>query len=241
MYQKEQCQKAFQQMLQHCCGDFHSATRALVRSGTDVAHLGLPRSGCSNSSQRWLMALRSGLCARQSSSSTPILTKHFCMDLALCTGALSCWNRKGPSPNCCHNVGSTEWSRMSLNAVVLRFTFTGTKEPEPWKTAPDHYSSSTKLYSWHYALGQVAFSWHPPNPDSSVGLPDLKAWFITPENDFPMRVQCPGALHQYSWHLALCVVILCLCVAARQWKPISWSSRQQLLCWCCFQGQFRTR
>jgi hypothetical protein len=36
----------------------------------------------------------------------------------------------------------------------------------------DHYSSSTKLYSWHYALGPVAFSWHLPNPDLSVRLPD---------------------------------------------------------------------
>uniref|UniRef100_A0A4W5M2Q7 Aldo-keto reductase family 1, member A1a (aldehyde reductase) n=1 Tax=Hucho hucho TaxID=62062 RepID=A0A4W5M2Q7_9TELE len=35
------------------------------------------------------MGLRSGLCAGQSSSSTPISTNLFCMDLALCTGALS--------------------------------------------------------------------------------------------------------------------------------------------------------
>uniref|UniRef100_A0A674E8V8 Aryl-hydrocarbon-interacting protein-like 1 n=1 Tax=Salmo trutta TaxID=8032 RepID=A0A674E8V8_SALTR len=41
--------------------------------------------------------------------------------------------------------------------------------------APDHYSSSTKLYSWHYAFGQVAFCWHPPNPNVSVGLPDGEA------------------------------------------------------------------
>ena len=40
-------------------------------------------------------------------------------------------NRKGSSPNCCHKVGSTELSRMSLYAVVLRFPFTGTKGPEP--------------------------------------------------------------------------------------------------------------
>ena len=75
------------------------------------------------------MEWRSGLCAGQSSSSTPILTNHFCMDLALCRGALSCWNRKGPSPNCCHKVGSSELSSMSLYAVALRFPFTGTKGP----------------------------------------------------------------------------------------------------------------
>jgi hypothetical protein len=34
--------------------------------------------------------LRSGLCAGQSSFSTPISTNHFCMNLALCTWALSC-------------------------------------------------------------------------------------------------------------------------------------------------------
>ena len=30
------------------------------------------------------------------------------MDLALCTGAQSCWNRKGPFPNCSHKVGSMQ-------------------------------------------------------------------------------------------------------------------------------------
>uniref|UniRef100_A0A674E5Y3 Myosin IXb n=1 Tax=Salmo trutta TaxID=8032 RepID=A0A674E5Y3_SALTR len=81
------------------------------------------------------------------------------------------------TPYCCHKVGSTESSRMSLYAVALRFPFTGTKgtSPNHLKTAPDHYSSSTKLYSWHYALGQVTSSWHPPNPDSSVALPDGEA------------------------------------------------------------------
>ena len=75
------------------------------------------------------MELRSELCAGQSSSSTPISTNHFCLDLALCTGVLAWWNRKGPSPNWCHKVGSTESSRMSLSAVALRFPFTGTKGP----------------------------------------------------------------------------------------------------------------
>jgi hypothetical protein len=65
-----------------------------------------------------------------SSSSTPISTKHFCTDLTLCMGTLSCWNRKGPSPNFFHKVGSTESSRM-LYAVALRFPLTGTKGPSP--------------------------------------------------------------------------------------------------------------
>ena len=36
-----------------------------------------------------------------------------------------------PSPNFCHNVGSTESSRISLYAVKLRFPFIGTKGPSP--------------------------------------------------------------------------------------------------------------
>ena len=83
---------------------FHSGTRALVRSGTDVGRLGLARSQHSITSQRCSMGLRLGLCAGQSSSSTSISTNNFFMDLALCTGTLSCWNKKGPSPNCCHKL-----------------------------------------------------------------------------------------------------------------------------------------
>ncbi len=41
----------------------------------------------------------------------------------LFTGAQSCWNRKGPSPNCSH--------KMSQYAEALRFIFTGTKGPNP--------------------------------------------------------------------------------------------------------------
>ena len=36
------------------------------------------------------------------------------------------------------------------------------------------------------------FSWHPLNPDSTVGLPDGEALFITPENVFPL-LQSPMA------------------------------------------------
>ena len=71
-----------------------------------------------------------------------------------------------------HKVGSTESSRMY--ADPLRCSFNGTKvlgEKQPQSI----YSSFTKLYSWHYVLGQVAFSWHLPNPDLSVELPDGEA------------------------------------------------------------------
>uniref|UniRef100_A0A3P8S0T8 Uncharacterized protein n=1 Tax=Amphiprion percula TaxID=161767 RepID=A0A3P8S0T8_AMPPE len=65
----------------------HSSRSSFVRSHTDVGPEGLALSLCSNSSQRCSMGLRSGLCAGQSSSSTPDSVIHVFMDLALCTGA----------------------------------------------------------------------------------------------------------------------------------------------------------
>jgi hypothetical protein len=105
---------------------FHLATTALVRSGAGVGQLGLAHSR-PNSSQRCLMELRSGLCAGQSSSSTPISTNHFCMDLALCTRVLSCRSRKGPSSNCSHKVGSTELLEAQL--LTDNFYMLGTSAP----------------------------------------------------------------------------------------------------------------
>ena len=102
-----------------------------MRSHTDVGREGLALRLRSNSSQRCSIELRSGLCASQSSSSTPNSLIHVFMDLALCTGAQSCWNRKGPSPNCSHKVGSMELSNISWYAEAFRVPFTGTKGPSP--------------------------------------------------------------------------------------------------------------
>ena len=109
----------------------HSFCRAFMRSGTDVGREGLARNLRSSSSQRCSMGLRSGLCAGQSSSSTPNSSNYVFIVLALCTGAQSCWNRKGPSPNCCHKVGSIALSKMSWYAEALRLPFTGDKGPSP--------------------------------------------------------------------------------------------------------------
>uniref|UniRef100_A0AAZ3R1L6 ZZ-type domain-containing protein n=1 Tax=Oncorhynchus tshawytscha TaxID=74940 RepID=A0AAZ3R1L6_ONCTS len=84
--QLHRLRQLLEQVLKHT---LYTHTLSLVRSGTDVGRLGLARSRHSNSSQRCSMGLRSGLCAGQSSSSIPISTNHFCMDLALCMGALS--------------------------------------------------------------------------------------------------------------------------------------------------------
>ena len=172
--------------------------------------------------------------------STPISTNYFCMDLALCTGALLCWYRKVPSSNCCLKVGSTESSRMSLYAVALIFPFSGTKEPDP-KTAPDHYSSSTKLYSWHYAFGQVVFSWNPPSSDLSVGLPDGEAWFITTENTFHLR-HSPMAESFTPLQLTLDIAHGDLSVRLLgHGNQFHEGPDEQFLCWRCFQSQFGTQ
>jgi hypothetical protein len=109
------------------------------------------------------------------------------------------------------------------------------------KTAPDHYSSSTKLYSWHYALALVAFFWHPPNPDSSVRLPDAEAWFTTPENAFPL-IHSPMAARftplQPTLGIAhgdLRLVCSCLAMETHFMKLPTNSS-----CAGCFQRQFGT-
>jgi len=95
----------------------HSSRSAFVRSGSDVGREVLAHSLRSNSSQRCSIGLRSGLCAGQSSSSTPNSIIHVFMDLTLCTGAQSCW--KGPSPNCSHKVGSMKLSKTSWYAEAL--------------------------------------------------------------------------------------------------------------------------
>ena len=46
-----------------------------------------------------------------------------------------------------------------------------------------HYSSSTKLHSWHYAFRQITFSCI----RQTQIQPDGKARFITPENAFPLQ------------------------------------------------------
>src|SRR4029434_6078389 len=109
----------------------HSFCRAFMRSGTDVGREGLGRNLRSSSSHRCSMGLTSGLCTGQSSASTLNSSNHDFIVLALCTGAQSCWHRKGPSPNSCHMVGSIALSKMSWYAESLRLPFTGDKGPSP--------------------------------------------------------------------------------------------------------------
>ena len=63
---------------------------------------------------------------------------------------------------------------LSLYAVALRCPFTEGPSPNHEKQ-PQTIIPPPPNFSWHSPLGQVAFSWHPPNPDSSIGLPGGEA------------------------------------------------------------------
>ncbi len=83
--------QAFHQILDLAAGICsHSETRALASSNIDVGW-GLAHSRCSSLTQRCWMALRSGLCAGQSVSTTRDWENHFFEELA--GGALLCWNK----------------------------------------------------------------------------------------------------------------------------------------------------
>lgn len=75
---------------------YHSSISAFVSLGTDVGREGLVCSLCSNSSQMCSIRLRSGLCAGQSSSSTPNLLIHVFIDSFTGTKGLSPTPEKQP-------------------------------------------------------------------------------------------------------------------------------------------------
>ena len=206
---------------------YPSSRSAVVSSHTDAGREGLALSLCSNSSQRCSIRLRSGLCAGQSSSSTPNSLIHVFMDLALCTGAQSCWNRRGASPNCSHKAGSLELSNISWYAEAFRLPFIGTKGPSP---APEKTTPHTII---------------PPPPNFTLGTMQSdkyrspgNCYTQTRPSDCQMekrdsslqrtRLQCSWvqlccALHHCVWHFALHLLMYGLDAAARPWKPIPWS------------------
>ncbi|MEQ2179144.1 hypothetical protein GOODEAATRI_021617 [Goodea atripinnis] len=70
------------------------------------------------------------------------------MDLALCTGAQSCWKRKEPFSNCSHKDGRMALSKISWYAEAFRFLFTGTNRPTPApKKQPNSIPPFYKLYT----------------------------------------------------------------------------------------------
>ena len=116
-------------MLEHCCGDFLPFSH---KSISEVGHWCWAIRPGSQSAFQFIPKVFDGIEAR--ALCRPV--KFFHADLDKPFLYRSCFVhrgivRKGPSPNCYHKFGSTESSRMSLYAVVLRFPFTGTKGPIP--------------------------------------------------------------------------------------------------------------
>ena len=123
------------------------------------------------------------------------------MDFALHTGAQSCWNRKGPSPNCSHKVGA--WNCPTSLSMLKHSEFLSLElrgQASSWRTTPHHNPPSTKLYTWHNAVRQEPFSWQLPNPDMSIRLPDGETRRMRLHCS---RVQWRRALHHCIQHFAL--------------------------------------
>ena len=203
----------------------HSSRSAFVRSHTDVGREGLALSLRSNSSQRCSIGLRSGLCAGQSSSSTPNSLIHVFMDLALCTCAQSCWNRKGPSPSCSHEVWSMELSKISLYAEAFRVPFTGTKGPRP---APEKLPHTVIPPPPNFTLGTMQSDKYrsPGNRQTQTPSDPSDRQMVKRDSSLQRmhlhcsRVQWRRALHHCIRHFALHLVMYGLDAAARPWEPI---------------------
>jgi len=106
----------------------HSSWSAFVRSGTDVGWEGLAHSLLSNSSQSRSIRSRSGLCAGQSSSSTP---NQLIMSLWTLL-----WNRNIPK------LFPQSWEHEIVQHVLVcwkirsSFHWNQGAKPNPWKTTP---------------------------------------------------------------------------------------------------------
>ena len=91
---------------------------------------------------------------------TPNPLIHVFMDLALCTGAQSCWNRKGTSPTCSYKVGSMKLSKISLYTDALRVPLTGTKGPRPTPEKQPHTiipPPPNDLEGWPSTFGNIVW------------------------------------------------------------------------------------
>lgn len=115
-----------------------------------------------------------------------ITPKHFIMDFWLCTETESCWNRKRPSLNCCHEFGSMQLSKFSLYAVALTLTL-------QW-LSPNPENSLRPLFILHqpsqlalcmcYVYFKSIFLTSIKTRFVYQTLPDRAAWLINPENTF---------------------------------------------------------
>jgi hypothetical protein len=108
-------------MLEHFCRDLIPFShKSISVVGHGCLPYGLARSRLSNSSQR--VEVRA-LCR-------PVKFFHTDLDKPFLYGP--CFVHASiVMSNCCHKVGSTKSSRMSMYAVALLFLFTGTRGPIP--------------------------------------------------------------------------------------------------------------
>ena len=149
------------------------------------------------------------------------------MDQALCTGAQSCWNRKGPSSNCSHKVGSMELSNMSWYAEAFRLPFTGTKgsSPAPEKQPhsiippPPNFTLGTMQSDKYCFLGNLQTQTYPSDWQMEKHNSSLQRTCI-----HCSRVEWRRAFYHCIQRFALHLLIYSLDAAAWSWKPIPWSS-----------------
>ena len=202
-------------MLEHCCGDLLPFSHISI---SEVGHCCWAIWPGSQSAFQFIPKVFDGVEVRALCRSVKLI--HTDLDKPFLNGprfeqwALWCWNRKGPSPNCCYKIWSTESSRMSLYAVVLIFPFIGTKGP-----SPNHEKQPQTII--------------PPPPTSVLGIRQtqislLDCQMVKRDSSLQRkrfhcsRVQWWRALHHSSRRLALHMLILGLCAAARPWKPLNY-------------------
>lgn len=111
--------KAFLNILE-CLWEFVpiEARITMVRSVTAFGWEDLVLIQHLNSSQRCSEGLRSGLCARHSSSSTPNQSNRVFIELALCSGVQSYCKSECRSSNCYHKVISAQLSTFNVFALL---------------------------------------------------------------------------------------------------------------------------
>ncbi len=144
----------------------------------------------------------------------PNSSNKVCTDIALCTGAQSCWKRKGFYSSQFpqrwkHSIVQNIWACWSIkknNSLEI----TGLAQLHPI-IPPLH-----QIYIWHSAVRQVMIFWHTPNPDSPIRLPIRETWFS--QNRFPLlqgSVACAVLFHHSIQCLSLYLVMWGLHAAAQ--------------------------
>ena len=183
-----------------------SSRSTFVTSHTDVGQEGLALSLRSNSSQRCFIGLRSGLCAGQSSSSTP--------NSLLQEGAVS---KLFPQS------WELELSNISCYAEAFRVPVTGTKgtKPSSWRTTPHHNPPPT-----NFTLGTIQSDrYRSPGNRQTHTRPSDRQMEKSDSSLQITRLHCSRVQWRRALHNCIRRLLMYdLAAAARPWKLIPWSS-----------------